>query len=121
MKSKLMTLPQMAKAAGIELHHARYIVDRCRIQPVMRIRRYRIFDQAALGLVKREAERMQERKQQSGAATGSKKEATGRLPEPKTRRRRVWLILGSLRNWLWRLFDRAMKSFFDAFFDHYGG
>lgn len=48
----------------------------------------------------------------------SKNEAPDRLPETKTRRRRAWLILDWLQNLLWSLYDRAMKAFFDAFFEH---
>jgi len=47
-------------------------------------------------------------------------EAKGRLPQAKTGRKKARLILGWLRDWLWRLVDRAMKTFFDAFFDHLG-
>jgi hypothetical protein len=39
----------------------------------------------------------------------------------KTGCKKARLILGWLRKWLWRLFDRAMKAFFEAFFDHYSG
>jgi hypothetical protein len=67
-----MTLPQLAKAVGLEIHSARYIVASRGIKPAMRVRHYRIFDQAALDLVKREAERIRQRRQQSGAATRHK-------------------------------------------------
>ena len=36
----------------------------------------------------------------------------------KTECRRVWLAMRWLKGWLWTLFDRTMKAFFDAFFDH---
>jgi hypothetical protein len=44
-----------------------------------------------------------------------------RPAQAKTGRKKAWLILSWLRNWQWRLFDRATKAFFDAFFDHYSG
>ena len=60
-----LTLPQLAKAAGIEFHRARYIVDSRGIKPAMRIRHYRVFDEVALELVKREVDRIRQRKQPS--------------------------------------------------------
>ncbi len=113
-----MTLSELAKAAGIESHRARYIVASRGIKPAMRVRHYRVYDESALELVKREVERMRQQKQQSGAAMRSKNEAADRLSEAKTQRRRAWLIPNWLRNLLWRLYDGATKAFFDAFFDH---
>ncbi len=84
----------------------------------MRVRHYRVYDEGALELIKREVERMRPQKQQSGAAVRSKKKGADRLSESKTRRERASLLLGWLRNLLWGLYDRAMKAFFDAFFDH---
>ena len=47
--------------------------------------------------------------------------AQTRLAPPKTIHKKIWLILGCLRDWLWKLFGKAMKAFFDALLDHYGG
>jgi hypothetical protein len=44
-----------------------------------------------------------------------------RLACPKTIRKKIWLILGCLQDWLWKVSGRVMKAFFDALLDHYGG
>ncbi len=36
----------------------------------------------------------------------------------KTNCNRKQLIVRWLKKWLWAVFDRTMKAFFDAFFDH---
>jgi hypothetical protein len=41
-----------------------------------------------------------------------------RLPQARTARQKARHILGWLRDWLWRLFDRLVKAFFDALLDH---
>ena len=51
----------------------------------------------------------------------SKHQVADRLARPKTMRKKTWLILGCLRDWLWKVSGRAMKAFFDALLDHYGG
>jgi hypothetical protein len=54
-------------------------------------------------------------------AVRSKTKAANRPPSAKSRRRRASLIPSWLRNWLWRLLDRAMRALFDALLDHYSG
>jgi hypothetical protein len=54
-------------------------------------------------------------------AVRSKAKAANRPPSAKSRRRRARLIPSRLRNWLWRLLDRAMKALFDALLDHSSG
>ena len=61
----LMTLGQLAAGAGVEFHVARCIVQTRGIAPTMRARQYRLFDQVALELVKREVERIRQRKRPS--------------------------------------------------------
>lgn len=36
----------------------------------------------------------------------------------KTECERAWLMVRWLMGWLWELFDRTMKAFFDALLDH---
>ncbi len=51
----------------------------------------------------------------------SRHRGADRLGRPRTIHRKIWLIPGCLRDWLWKLSGRAMKAFFDALIDHYGG
>jgi hypothetical protein len=51
----------------------------------------------------------------------SKDQVIDRLAQRKTVRKKAWVILGCLRDWLWKVSGRAMKAFFDALLDHYGG
>ncbi len=51
----------------------------------------------------------------------SKHRGADRLARLKTVRKKTWLILVCLRDWVWKLSGGAMKAFFDALLDHYGG
>jgi len=51
----------------------------------------------------------------------SKHQVADRLAHRKTVRKKAWVILGCLQDWLWKVSARAMKAFFDALLDHYGG
>jgi hypothetical protein len=51
----------------------------------------------------------------------SRHRGADRLARAKTIHKKIWLILGCLRNWLWKLYGRAMKAFFDALLNRYGG
>jgi DNA-binding transcriptional MerR regulator len=51
----------------------------------------------------------------------SRHQVVHRLARPKTVRKKTRLIPSRLRDWLWKVSGRAMKAFFDALLDHYGG
>ncbi len=52
------------------------------------------------------------------AGTRFRDRTAGRSPRAKIKHKRAWLILDGLGNWLGKLFDRVIKTFFDALFDH---
>jgi hypothetical protein len=52
------------------------------------------------------------------ANTRLKNPTTSRFVHAKTNRKRAWRILNGLRDSLWSLFDKVVKAFFDALFDH---
>jgi hypothetical protein len=97
-----LTLPQLAKAAGIEFHRARYIVGSRAIRPAMRIRHYQVFDQPALEQVKREVQRVRQPRQPSGAGTHKKglvcrwkRQAASAFPEQMGHTHRLMRTCGS--------------------------